>query len=193
MIKKLYRWVTGWAETKWGTPALCAVAFAESSFFPVPPDPIQIALSLGKPTKAFFYATLSLIFSVIGGLGGYYIGSALMDTIGHRIITFYHLQQEIEIVRALFHRYAGWAVGIAGFTPIPYKVFTISAGAFSIPLSVFVIASIIGRGGRFFLVAILLYLYGEKADQFIYRHANTLSIVFVILLIGGWIIASYVL
>lgn len=192
MIKKLYRWITGWANTKWGVPVLCAVSFAESSFFPIPPDPLQIALSLGRPKRAFYYAMLSLIFSVLGGLLGYYIGLALMETVGQKIINFYHLQDEVEIAKVLYQKYAGWAVFIAGFTPIPYKVFTILSGAFSISLNTFTIASILGRGCRFFLVALLLYLYGEQADQFIYKHANSISIVFVILLVGGWILITYV-
>ncbi len=193
MIKKLYRWVTGLAGKPYGGIALCAISFAESSFFPVPPDVLQIPLTLGRPNKAFFYAFLSLIFSVVGGIFGYYIGFAFMEVIGKKIINFYHLEESFDYVGRLYNEYAGWAVAIAGFTPIPYKVFTISAGAFKISMAVFIIASIIGRGARFFLVALLLFFFGERADRFIYKHLNYLAIAFVVLFIVGWIIIGRIL
>lgn len=193
MMKKLYRWVTGLAEKPYGGIALCGISFAESSFFPVPPDVLQIPLTLGKPKRAFFYAFLSLIFSVLGGIGGYYIGFAFMEVAGWKIIKFYHLEDAFHYVGNLYREYAGWAVAIAGFTPIPYKVFTIAAGAFQISMPVFVIASIIGRGLRFFIVAVLLYFFGEKADRFIYHHLNKLAIAFVVLFIAGWLIIGRIL
>jgi membrane protein YqaA with SNARE-associated domain len=193
MIKKLYRWVTGLADKPYGGWALCAISFAESSFFPVPPDVLQIPLTLGKPHRAFFYALVSLTFSVLGGIFGYYIGFGLMEAVGKKIISFYHLEESFNYVGKLYNQYAGWAVAIAGFTPIPYKAFTISAGAFRISMGVFIIASIIGRGARFFLVATLLFFFGEKADRFIYNHLNKLAIAFVILFIAGWVILGKII
>lgn len=190
MIRRLYRWVTGLAEKPYGALALCGISFTESSFFPVPPDVLQIPLSLGRPNRAFHYAFLSLLFSVMGGIFGYYIGYGLMEVIGKKIISFYHLQESFDYVGKLYNEYAGWAVAIAGFTPIPYKVFTISAGAFRIPIDVFIVASVIGRGARFFLLAILLFFFGERADRFIYKNLNTLAVLFVVLFIAGWIIVE---
>ncbi len=193
MIRKLYRWVTGLADKPYGGLALCLISFAESSFFPIPPDVLQIPLSLGRPRRSFLYATYSLLFSVLGGLLGYYIGFAFMKVIGERIIRFYGLENSFQYVGDLYNEYAGWAVAIAGFTPIPYKVFTIAAGAFTISIPLFIIASVIGRGARFFLIAIILWFYGEKADEFIYNHLNKLALAFVILFIAGWIIIGKVI
>ena len=188
MLRNLYRWVFHWAQTPYGTPALFAIAVAESSFFPIPPDILLIALSFSVPKKAFRYATICTIGSVLGGILGYFIGVYLMEWVGLRIINFYSLQEAYLNVKIIFHQYGGWAVAIAGFTPIPYKLFTIASGAFSIPFGTFVIASVLSRSARFFLVGASIYFFGEKMKIFIDRYFNVLTFLFFLLFILGWFV-----
>ena len=192
-LKKLYDWVLHWAHTPYGVPALFGISFAESSFFPVPPDVLQIALSISRPAKSFYYAFISAIGSVLGGILGYGIGLFLMDIIGWPILRMYGLQTKYEIVQALFQKYDAWAVAIAGFTPIPYKLFTIASGAFDIHFGVFVIASVLSRSARFFIVATLIYFFGRPIKAFIEKYFNLLTFVFFALLIGGFLAIKYVL
>jgi len=191
IIKRLYDWVLHWAETPYGTPALFILAFTESSFFPVPPDVLLIALCLSIPTRSFYYAFICSIGSVLGGAFGYLIGITFMDTIGMKILAFYGFNEQYTYVQELYMKYDAWAVGIAGFTPIPYKVFTISAGAFKISFPVFIIASVISRSLRFFIVAGLIYIFGKPIKGFIDRYFNLLCIIFTVLLIGGFIVIRY--
>jgi len=190
-LKRLYDWTMGFAHTKYGSLALVVDAFAESSFFPVPPDIILIPLSLSRPKRAFYYAGLCTIFSVIGGIFGYLIGLFLMKAIGLPILRFYNLYDKYLIVAEYYKKYDAIAVGIAGFTPLPYKLFTIAAGACRINFPVFVVASILSRGARFFIVSSLLYFLGEPAKVFIERYFNLLALLFGILLVGGFIILRY--
>lgn len=191
IIKRLYDWVLHWAETPYGTPALFILAFTESSFFPVPPDVLLIALCLSIPTRSFYYALICSIGSVLGGAFGYLVGITFMDTIGMKILAFYGFSEQYAYVQELYMKYDAWAVGIAGFTPIPYKVFTISAGAFKISFPVFIIASAISRSLRFFIVAGLIYIFGKPIKVFIDRYFNLLCIIFTVLLIGGFIVIRY--
>ena len=193
MVKSLYDWMLHWAETPCGSWALGLLAFAESSFFPLPPDPLLIALALGAPDKALWFALICSAASVAGGILGYLIGMGLMGTVGSRILRFYGAEAKWESIKRLFDRYDAWAVVIAGFTPIPYKVFTIAAGAFRIRFGTFVIASIIGRAGRFFLVAGLIYLYGDVIRTFIDRYFNLLSVAFIVLLVLGFLLVKLAL
>lgn len=190
-LRKLYDWVLSWAETPYGVPALFILAFAESSFFPVPPDVLLIALAISIPAKSLYYALICSVGSVLGGMVGYLIGYEFMEAVGNRIITLYGFTDKWDLVGSLYNRYAAWAVGIAGFTPIPYKVFTIAGGAFKIDFLVFVIASVLSRSARFFLVAGLIYYFGPAIRGFIERYFNTLAVVFVVLLIGGFILVKY--
>jgi len=188
MLRRLYSWVLHWAETPHGSWALFLLAFSESSFFPVPPDVLLIALAVSIPKKSFKYALICTAGSLIGGCLGYLIGWQFMITIGENIIQFYGLTHKMQYIRDLYMQYDAWAIGIAGFTPIPYKVFTISAGAFDINFTVFVIASAISRAARFFLVAWLIYLFGPKIKTFIDKYFNILAITFVVLLVAGFAI-----
>ncbi len=190
-LKKLYYWVLHWAYTPYGVWALILTAFSEASFFPVAPDTLLIPLSLSRPKKALWYATLSSIFSVLGGMLGYAIGIWLMDAVGMKILEFYGAVAEFEKVSALFNKYSGIAVATAGFTPIPYKVFTIAAGACRINFFIFVVASALSRGARFFLEAGLLALFGEKAKVLVEKYFNLLTIVFLILLVGGFVVVKF--
>ena len=193
MLRRLYHWVLHWAETPYGSWALFLLALAESSFFPVPPDVLLIALAISIPARSFRYALICSAGSLIGGMIGYLIGYQFMDLIGMKIVEFYGFTSQYAAVGDLYNRYNAWAVGIAGFTPIPYKVFTISAGAFKIDFSVFFIASAISRAARFFLVGWLIYRFGPSIKLFIDRYFNILVIIFTVLLVGGFIAIKYLL
>lgn len=192
-IRKLYDWVLHWAETPFAVPALFVLAFVESSFFPVPPDVLLITLSISIPKKAFRYATVCTAGSVIGGIFGYGIGLKFMDIIGIPILNLYGAMEQYEYVQNIYRKYDAWAVGMAAFTPIPYKVFTIAAGAFRINFPVFVMASIAGRAGRFFLVAGTIYIFGPQVKDFIEKYFNLLTFLFFALLILGFIAIRYML
>ncbi|MCD4763564.1 MAG: DedA family protein [Desulfobacterales bacterium] len=191
MLRRLYSWVLHWAETPYGSWALFLLALSESSFFPVPPDVLLIALAVSIPKKSFKYALICTAGSLIGGCLGYLIGWQFMITVGEKIIQFYGLTHKMQYIKDLYMQYDAWAIGIAGFTPIPYKVFTISAGAFDINFTVFIIASAISRAARFFLVAWLIYLFGPKIKTFIDKYFNILAITFVVLLIAGFVIIKF--
>lgn len=187
-MKRLYNWVLSWAHTPYGSIALFLLAFTESSFFPIPPDVLLIALAISIPLRSFRYAIVCSIGSLLGGIFGYLIGYMLMETIGYRIIEFYHFEDNYEYIQHLYREYDAWAVGIAGFTPIPYKVFTITAGAFKIDFWVFSLVSAISRAARFFIVAGIIYYYGEGIKWFIDKYLNLLTIIFVIILIAGFVV-----
>lgn len=186
LLRRLYDWILHWAETPYGTPALFLLAFCESSFFPVPPDVLLIALSVGIPKNSLKYALICSVGSLLGGCFGYLIGWEFMAAIGDAIIQFYGLSEKYSYVQDLYTRYDAWIIGVAGFTPIPYKVFTITAGAFKINFTVFLVASLISRSARFFLIGGLIYKFGVTIRQWIDRHFNLLTILFTILLILGF-------
>ena len=193
MLRKLYDWVLHWAETPYGSWALFLLAFCESSFFPIPPDVLLIALAVAIPKRSFRYAMICSAGSVLGGCLGYLIGWQFMAGIGERIIAFYGLTQKIDYIQSLYMAYDAWAIGIAGFTPIPYKVFTISAGAFHINFMVFVIASLVSRSARFFLVGGLIYIFGPKIQAFIDKYFNVLAVAFTVLLVAGFVVIKFVM
>jgi len=193
MLRRLYDWVLHWAETPYGSWALFLLALCESSFFPIPPDILLIALAVAVPRKSFKYALVCSAGSVIGGCFGYLIGWQFMDSVGDRIIGFYGLNSKVEYIAALYNQYDAWAVGIAGFTPIPYKVFTIAAGLFKINFSVFVLASLVSRSARFFLVGGLIYVFGPKIQGFIEKYFNILAIAFAGLLVLGFVVVKYLI
>jgi membrane protein YqaA with SNARE-associated domain len=190
--RRLYDWVLHWALTPHGVAALFLLALAESSFFPVPPDVLLIALVLGSTHRWLLFAGICTAGSVIGGILGYGIGMFLMDTLGQQVIDFYHAQAYYEKVTQWYKEYDFWIVFVAAFTPIPYKVFTIASGAFDMNLVGFIAVSTIGRGARFFLVAGLLRWLGEPMRKFIDKYFDWLALAFVILLIGGFALIRYV-
>jgi Predicted membrane protein len=187
-LRGLYDWVEHFAETPYGSWALFLLAFAESTFFPVPPDILLIALAVSIPSRAFRYALICSVGSVLGGVIGYIIGYRFMEVIGFGILNFYGLAEKYQKVAELYNRYNVWVVGIAGFTPIPYKVFTISAGAFKINFPLFLLASVVSRSARFFLVAGLIYIFGKEIRAFIERYFNILAVIFALLLVAGFIL-----
>jgi len=191
MLRRLYDWVLHWAQTPYGTLALFILAFCESSFFPIPPDVLLIALCVAIPLKSFKYALVCSAGSILGGCLGYFIGFHFMAAIGDKIIEIYGLTHKVEYIASLYRQYDAWAGGIAGFTPIPYKVFTITAGAFQINFPVFIIASAVSRTLRFFLIGWLIYVFGARIQSFIDRYFNILAVVFTVLLVGGFIAIKY--
>jgi len=190
--RRLYDWVLHWADTPHGAVALFLLAFAESSFFPIPPDVLLIALVLGAPGRWWRFAALCTAGSVIGGMAGFAIGAGLMETVGWPIIRFYKGEDKFEDIRKLYAQYDYWVVLTAAFTPIPYKVFTIASGALGMNFVGFVGVSIVGRGARFVLVAVLLRLFGRPLRAFIERYFDLLSLLFLVLLVGGFLVVKWV-
>jgi membrane protein YqaA with SNARE-associated domain len=191
-FKRLYLWVLHWADTPYGTPALAGISFAESSFFPIPPDVLQIALSVSKPKRSFHYAAVSASASVLGGIVGWTIGSFLWHAVEGVVFLIPGFTHEaFEHVRQLYLGSAFLAIVTAAFTPIPYKVFTIASGVFGVPLPTLVAASAIGRSGRFFLVAACIYLFGPAVRSFLDRYLELVTIALFALLVGGFYAARY--
>ncbi len=193
MLRRLYDWVLHWAETPYSMWALFLLSFAEASFFPIPPDVLLIALAVAKPAKAFRYALVCSVGSIMGGCLGYLIGYGFMAGMGQKIVDLYGFADKVAYIESLYQKYDAWAVGIAGFTPIPYKVFTIAAGMFKIDFLVFVVASFVSRSARFFLVGGLIYVFGPRIQTFIDRYFNLLATAFVILLVLGFVVIKYAL
>ncbi|MDH3257216.1 MAG: DedA family protein [Nitrospinota bacterium] len=192
LLRKTYDWVLHWSATKYALPALAILSFAESSFFPIPPDVLLIAMAVAVPLKAFRFAAVCSVASVLGGMFGYLLGWQFMDLVGSRIVEFYHLQAQWDKIGGWYEEYNAWAVGAAGFTPLPYKVFTLAAGAFQINFPVFVLASLVSRSARFFIVAGLIYKFGAPIKVFIEKYFNILSIVFIVLLFAGFVLVKYI-
>lgn len=182
LLRELYHWVLGWADSPYGTWALFILSFAESSFFPIPPDILLMALTLGDPERGMWLATVTTIGSVTGGLFGYLIGYLG----GRPLLSRWVSHEKIIRIHQYFERYEIWAIVIAGFTPIPYKLFTISAGVFFINVPKFILASLLSRGARFFLVAGTIQLFGPSMKKFIEDYFDLLTILFFLLLIGGF-------
>lgn len=186
-----------WGDSKWGALALFLFAFAESSFFPIPPDVLLIALCLGALSRSFRFAAICLAGSIIGAVVGYGIGYFLwQDSAGNYTALaewFYaHVfsKEAFLRVKSLYDEYNFWVVFTAGFTPLPYKVFTISGGLFHIDIVMFLIASVISRGLRFFLIAALIWKFGAPIKSFIDKYFNWLAIAFTVLLIGSFFIVG---
>jgi membrane protein YqaA with SNARE-associated domain len=192
LLRKTYDWILHWSTTKHALPALAILSFAESSFFPIPPDVLLIAMAVAVPMKAFRFAAVCSVASVLGGMFGYWLGWEFMDLVGNRIVEFYHLGDKKATIEAMYKEYGAWAVGAAGFTPLPYKLFTLTAGAFHYDFPVFVLASLVSRSARFFIVAGLIYKYGAPIKIFIEKYFNILSIVFIVLLFAGFVLVKYI-
>ena len=192
LIRKTYDWILHWSTTKYALPALAILSFAESSFFPIPPDVLLIAMTVAVPLKAFRFAAVCSVASVFGGMFGYFLGWQFMDLVGTPIVEFYHFQEQFAKIGSWYEEYNAWAVGAAGFTPLPYKVFTLAAGAFEINFPVFVLASLVSRSARFFIVAWLIYKYGAPIKVFIEKYFNILSIVFIVLLFAVFVLVKYI-
>ena len=175
-----------WAESPYGPAALFAIAFAESSFFPVPPDVLLIPLSIANPPAALVFALVCTVGSVLGGILGHQVGMRGGRPIALKLFG----EEKILLVQRLYQRYDVWAILIAAFTPIPYKVFTVSAGVFELNFGRFVLASAIGRGGRFFLVGGLIFAFGETVQQLISQYFELAVTLFAVLFVGGFVLIN---
>lgn len=192
LFKRLYNWVLHWAHTPYGTPALGALSFAEASFFPIPPDPLLLALAFGRPKRGPWYALVCSVCSVAGGAMGFVIGYFLWEEIGLPIVEFYHVVDKAKMVAEAFRESAFFWVFLAGLTPIPYKVFTIGSGLAAAQsddsiFPVFMLASIFSRFLRFFAEGMLVYFFGEHIRGFIEKYFDWLLWAFAALGIAGFL------
>lgn len=194
-LRRLYHWVMSWSETPYGTPALAVMSFAESSVFPLPPDILQIALSVSRPRRSFFYAAVSAVASVAGAVLGWWIGYALWSASSGFFFEYVpgFSQEHFDHVGALYREYSFLAICGAAFTPIPFKIFTIAAGVFSdyISLGMLLLGSAIGRTARFMLVAVCIYFFGESARKLLERHFEAITLGLFALLIGGFVVLRW--
>jgi len=191
LIKRLYAWTISWAERPGGTWALFLLAFAESSFFPIPPDVLLIALCVGAHKKAFRFAAICTAGSILGGMLGYSIGYWGYEVIGQPIVDFYHGQPVMDKIKAWYDAYGFFGNLAAAVTPLPYKVFTIASGVFEFKFLSFLTASIIGRSLRFFVVGGLIYWIGPSVKGFIEKYFDLLAIAGLILLVGGFVLLKF--
>ncbi len=193
ILRRIYDTCMEWVESPYGIYVLFVIAFVESSFFPIPPDVFLIALCLGIPRKSFRYAAVCAVGSVLGGAFGYGLGLWAMESVGQPIVDWYGLADKYGQVKHLYQEYDVLAVFAAGFTPLPYKLFTITAGAFHIDFSKFMLISLLSRSARFFLVAVFIWKFGGAVKIYIDRYFNLLSIVFMVLLVAGFVLVKYML
>lgn len=192
MLRRLYDWTMSLARTRHAERSLAGISFAESSFFPIPPDVLLIPMVLANRAKWLRYALTCTIASVLGGLLGYFIGAVLFDAIGRPILDFYGYMDKFEDFQEAFNKWGLLIVLIfGGLTPLPYKVITIASGVTGLSLPVFILSSIVARGIRFFLVAWLLHYFGEPIRTFIEKHLSLLFTLFMVLLIGGFVAVRY--
>ena len=190
-LKRTYNWTLEKAQHKYAKWYLSLISFAESSFFPIPPDILLIPMALASKANALFYAFICTLFSVLGGILGYAIGYFFYNSVGIYIVDFYHLENSFNIFESYYKEFGILIVLGAGITPFPYKFITIASGVFGLNIFLFIIVSIIGRGLRFYLIAILLYFFGEKIKLIIDKYFNILTIVFFILLVGSVFIIRF--
>ena len=200
IVKRLYDWMLSWGDSRWGALALFLFAFAESSFFPIPPDVLLIALCLGAVARSFRFAAICTAGSILGAMVGYAIGYFVWQNAAGEYTAlanffFNHVfsVEAFEKVGALYDQYNFWIVFTAGFTPLPYKIFTITGGLFHINFVMFIVASIISRGLRFFLIGGLIWKFGAPIKSFIDKYFNLLAIAFTVLLVGSFFLLGYVL
>jgi len=193
MLRRLYDWTMGLAAHRHAKVGLAAVSFVESSLFPVPPDVLLIPMVLAEREKAFRIAFICTVASVLGGLLGYAIGVFLFEEVGQPVLEFYGYGPKFAEFQGKYHDWGAWAVLIAGVTPFPYKVITILSGVTSLDIFVFTACSVVARGLRFYLVAGLLWYYGEPVRDFIERRLGLLFIVFCALLIGGFVAVKFLI
>jgi membrane protein YqaA with SNARE-associated domain len=192
MIRALYNWTIRLAEHPHAMWALAFVAFIESSVFPIPPDILMIPMILAAPRRAFLIAAVATISSVLGGLFGYWIGAALFEQVGLPVLEFYGKTENFDTFRQTYNDWGAWAVLIAGVTPFPYKVVTILSGSTGLNLTVFMLASVLARGLRFFVVATLLWKFGAPIRDFIERRLGAIFTLLIVLLLGGFVLLRYI-
>ena len=191
MIRALYDWTLSLARSPHALWALAAVAFVESSVFPIPPDVLMIAMIIAAPSRAFVIAAVATVSSVAGGVAGYAIGYGAFETVGRPVLEFYGKDAYFDTFAERYHEWGAWAVLIAGVTPFPYKVITILSGLTQLSLPVFIVASVIARALRFFVVAALLWRFGTPIRDFVERRLGLVFTVFIVLLLGGFLLLRF--
>ena len=187
-IHQIKDWTLAWATTPFAVWALFINAFAESSFFPIPPDLLLIAMSVANPKLALLYALICTIGSTLGGMFGYFIGLKG----GKPILSKFVKQEKIDMVHNYFAKYDVWAIGIAGFTPLPYKIFTIAGGVFYINFPKFILVSFLSRGARFFFVATMIMIFGEQINAFLTKYFDIFSLVLLLMVVGGFYATKFI-
>jgi membrane protein YqaA with SNARE-associated domain len=192
MIQKLYDKTLELADHPKALWFLAVISFAESSFFPIPPDVLLLPMILAAPTRAWKIAFVCSVSSVLGGIFGYIIGAYFFDVVGQPIVDFYHLQAQFERFRDLYNEFGALIVAVAGFSPIPYKVFTIASGVTNLDIVTFIFASAVSRSARFFLVAALLWKFGDPIKEFVEKHLAKLALLFCVLLVGAFVMLKYI-
>lgn len=189
---KMKVWMESFAEKKYAMTALFLLAFAESSFFPIPPDVLLIAIAVSAPSKSYRAALWCTIGSVFGGIFGYYIGFGMWEAIGKPIVDFYNYQEAWASFEQLYDEWGQIFLAIAAFSPIPYKVSTIASGFVKMDLVPFILISTLGRAARFFLVASLFFFYGPSIKAYIEKYFDKLALAFVVLLVGGFVLLKFI-
>jgi len=191
MLRRLYDWTINLARSPYALWALAVVAFVESSVFPIPPDVLMIPMIIARPSRAFVIAGVATVASVLGGLAGYGIGWGLFETVGRPVMEFYGKDAYFAEFAQRYNDWGAWVVLFAGVTPFPYKVITIMSGVTGLSLPVFMVASALARGLRFFIVAALLWKFGAPIRDFIERRLGLMFTLFMVLLIGGFAAVRY--
>jgi membrane protein YqaA with SNARE-associated domain len=191
MLRKIYNWCVNAAGKPHAAWALGGVSFAESSFFPIPPDTMLVPMALARPDKAYYYAAVCSVASVAGGILGYAIGAYLYESVGLWLIQLYGYGDKVEAFREAYARYGTLIILVKGVTPIPYKIVTITSGFAGYDLFWFVVLSIITRGGRFFIVAALIYVWGPSARDFVEKRLEWFALLFAVVFIGGFAAAVW--
>ena len=190
MLRRLYDWTISLASTRYAVWAMAAVSFVESSFFPIPPDVLLIPLIIARRDRAWYFATVATISSVLGGFLGYAIGYFAFDSIGQPVLQFYGVMDRYDALRHLYEEWGAWIIIIKGATPIPFKLVTIASGAFHFDLWTFAICALISRGIRFFVIAALLWKFGEPIRDFIERRLTLVFSLGVVVLVGGFLLVG---
>jgi membrane protein YqaA with SNARE-associated domain len=192
VLRQIYEWTLSLAASRHAVWALAVVSFVESSFFPIPPDALLVPMIIADRQRAWFYALVATSSSVLGGFLGYAIGFFAFDTIGEPLLRFYGVTEQYHSLQHLYDQWGAWLIVIKGATPIPYKLVTIASGAFHFDLATFTVASVISRGIRFFLIAALLWRFGEPIRDFIEKRLTLVFSVSVAALVGGFLVVGMV-
>jgi len=192
-LRRLYMWTMRQAQGKHAWASLGVVSFAESSFFPIPPDVMLLPMMLADRKRAFLMAGWCTLASVIGGIAGYAIGMFLFDSVGAWLVSLYGYEQKMEALRHQYAEYGAWIILIKGATPIPYKLITIASGIFHYPFGMFVLLSVITRSARFYILATLIYLFGDPIREFVEKRLEWVMMTVAVAVIGGFVIAHYLL